>query len=66
VPARRTWRKLHLAVDENHQVPAYELTAPEMGDPTAVLRICWLKFDTSFETFIGDGAAMASQFLKPF
>jgi hypothetical protein len=36
VAARRTWRKLHLAVDENHQIIACELTTPETGDPTAV------------------------------
>jgi hypothetical protein len=35
VPARRTWRKLHLAIDENHQVLACELTTPDVGDPTA-------------------------------
>jgi hypothetical protein len=34
--ARRTWRKLHLAVDENHQIIACELATPETGDPTAV------------------------------
>ena len=32
VAARRTWRKLHLAVDENHQVLACELTTPKTGD----------------------------------
>jgi hypothetical protein len=36
VAARRTWRKLHLAVDEHHQIVACELTTPEVGDPTAV------------------------------
>ncbi|WP_416362380.1 hypothetical protein [Nitrosomonas sp.] len=34
VVARRTWRKLHLAVDEYHQIIACELTMPETGDPT--------------------------------
>jgi len=29
VNARQTWRKLHLAVDEKHQVIAVELTTPE-------------------------------------
>ncbi|KAE8755116.1 transposase [Paraburkholderia madseniana] len=28
VPAPRTWRKLHLAIDEHHQVLACELTTP--------------------------------------
>jgi len=36
VPARRTWRKLHLAIDENNQILAYELTTPEVSEPTAV------------------------------
>lgn len=36
VSARRIWRKLHLAIDENHQVPACEFFKPEVGDPTAV------------------------------
>src|SRR5260370_11717753 len=36
VPARRTWRKLHLAIDEHPQVLASELTTPEVGDPSAV------------------------------
>jgi hypothetical protein len=31
VPARRTWRKLNLAVDENHQVLGCELTTPEQS-----------------------------------
>ena len=30
VSARRTWRKLHLAIDENHQVLACELTTPDV------------------------------------
>jgi hypothetical protein len=34
-PARRTWRKLNLAIDEHHQVLACELTTPEVGDPSA-------------------------------
>ncbi|MGZ8191490.1 MAG: transposase [Methylococcaceae bacterium] len=36
IPARRTWRKLYLAIDENHHVLACELTTPEVGDLTAV------------------------------
>jgi hypothetical protein len=55
VPARRTWRKLHLAVDENHQILACELTTPEVGDPTAVPDLLD-QIDTPFETFMGDGA----------
>ena len=55
VAARRTWRKLHLAIDENHQLLACELTIPEVGDPTAVPDLL-AKIDTPFETFMGDGA----------
>lgn len=52
---RRTWRKLHLAVDENHEILACELTPPEVGDPTAVPDLLD-QVDTPFETFMGDGA----------
>lgn len=55
VPARRTWRKLDLAVDENHQILACELTTPEVGDPTAVADLLD-QIDSPFEAFIGDGA----------
>ena len=55
VPARRTWRKLHLAIDENHQVLACELTTPEVGDPTAVPDLL-AQITTPFDTFMDDGA----------
>jgi hypothetical protein len=55
VAARRTWRKLHLAIDEKHQVLACELTTPEVGDPTAVADLLD-QITTSFETFMADGA----------
>ena len=55
VSARRTWRKLHLAVDENHQLLACELTTPEVGDPTAIPDLL-AQIDTPFDTFIADGA----------
>jgi len=55
VPARRTWRKLHLVVDENHQILACELTTPEVGDPTAVSDLLD-QIETPFEVFMGDGA----------
>jgi hypothetical protein len=55
VASRRTWRKLHLAVDENHQIVACELTTPETGDSTAVPDLL-AQFDTPFDTFIADGA----------
>ena len=52
---RRTWRRLHLAIDENHQVLACELTTPEVGDPTAVPDLLD-QITTPFDTFMGDGA----------
>ena len=55
VLARRTWRKLHLAVDENHEILACELTTLEVGDPAAVPDLLD-QIDTPFETFMGDGA----------
>jgi transposase len=55
VKARRTWRKLHLAIDERHQVIAVELTTPEVGDPTAVPDLLE-QIDSDFDTFIADGA----------
>jgi len=55
VAARRTWRKLHLAVDEHHQIVACELTTPEVGDPSAVADLL-TQIITPFKTFIGDGA----------
>jgi hypothetical protein len=55
VAARRTWRKLHLAVDEKHQIVACELTTPEVGDPTAVPDLL-NQITTPFEAFMGDGA----------
>ena len=54
-PARRTWRKLHLAIDEHHQGLACELTTPEVGDPTAVDDLL-AQITTPFDAFMGDGA----------
>ena len=55
VAARRTWRKLHLAIDEHHQVLACELTTPDVGETTAVPDLLD-QITTPFETFMGDGA----------
>ena len=53
-PARRTWRKLHLAVDENHRLLTCELTTPEVNDPTAVPGLL-VQIDTPFDTFVTNG-----------
>src|SRR5476651_2883595 len=55
VAARRTWRKLHLGVDEKHQIVACELTTPEVGDPTTVPGLID-QVTAPFKTFMGDGA----------
>lgn len=54
VKARRTWRKLHLGIDENHQIIACDLTDKSTGDTTALDSL----FDQieKFNTFLGDGA----------
>jgi hypothetical protein len=55
VSSRHTWRKLHIAIGENYQVLACELTTLEVGDTTAVPYLL-AQIETNFETFIGDGA----------
>jgi transposase len=55
IKPKRTWRKLHLAVDEKHQIIAVELTTPEAGDPSAVPDLL-NQIETEFDTFIADGA----------
>ena len=55
VPARRTWRKLHLAIAEHHHVLACELTTPEVGDPSAIGDLL-AQITSPFDAFIDDGA----------
>jgi hypothetical protein len=59
VAARRTWRKLHLAIDEHHQILACELTTPEVGDTTAVPDLLG-QITTPFDSFMGDRALTSS------
>jgi len=54
VLARRTWRKLHIAVDEHHQIVACELTTKEEGDPSVLPDL--LEQVDGFDTFMADGA----------
>ena len=37
VNARRTWRKLHIVIDEKHQIIAYDITDNSKGDPTTAI-----------------------------
>jgi hypothetical protein len=55
VAPRRTWRKLHIGVDEKHKIVACELTTPDVGDPTAVPELID-QIATPISTFMGDGA----------
>ncbi|OED43181.1 hypothetical protein ACH42_10860 [Endozoicomonas sp. (ex Bugula neritina AB1)] len=50
----RTWRKLHLAIDEKHQIVASDLTEKEIGDTSALPGL--LDHVDCFETFMADGA----------
>ncbi len=42
-------------IDENHQILAFELTTPEVRDPTTVPDLI-AQIATPFAAFIGDGA----------
>lgn len=55
VLGRRTWRKLHLAIDEKHQIIACELTTNCEGDSTTVPDLL-SQFEHDFDKFLGDGA----------
>ena len=54
VKAKRTWRKLHMAIDENHQIIAAELTDKHVGDTTALPAL--LEQLDDFDKLIADGA----------
>lgn len=54
VEAKRTWRKLHIAVDEHHQIVACELTTKAEGDPSVLPDL--LDQINEFDTFMADGA----------
>ena len=62
--ARRTWRKLHLAMDENNQILACELTSSEVGDPTAVPDLL-AQIEAPFAVFMGDLSLIAKPSPKP-
>jgi Transposase DDE domain len=55
VVARRTWGKLHLALNEHHEILACELTTPEVGDPSVVPALLD-HIAEPFQSFMGDGA----------
>ena len=55
VNARRTWRKLHIVIDEQHQIIGYDITDNSKGDPTTAVDLID-QIDHSFSMVIGDGA----------
>ncbi len=54
IKAQRSWRKLHLAIDEQHQIVASDLTEKTVGD-TSALGLLLDQVD-AFDTFMADGA----------
>lgn len=55
VNARRTWRKLHIGIDEKHQIIAYDITDNSKGDPTTAVDLLD-QIEHSFNVVICDGA----------
>ena len=55
VNARRTWRKLHIVIDEKHQIIAYDITDNSKGDPTVAVDLLE-QIEHSFNVVMGDGA----------
>lgn len=50
----RSWCKLHLAVDENHQILASDLAEKSVGDTTALAGL--LSQAEGFKTYMVDDA----------
>ena len=55
VNARRTWRKLHIVIDEKHQIIAYDITDNSKGDPTTAVDLL-SQIEHAFNVVMGDGA----------
>jgi len=55
VNARRTWRKLHIAIDEKHQIIAYDITDNSKGEPTTAVDLLD-QIQHAFNVVMGDGA----------
>jgi Transposase DDE domain len=54
VDARRIWRKLHLAINENHYITASDLTNNSIGDASVVSTL--LEQVSNVDTVMADGA----------
>lgn len=53
--AKRTWRKLHIAVDEKLQIIAYDITFNSIGDTTGAFDLL-AQVEHDFKVFMGKGA----------
>lgn len=53
--AKRTWRKLHIAVDEKHQIIAWDITSNSTGDTTGAYDLL-AQVEHEFKVVMGDGA----------
>ncbi len=54
IKPQRSWRKLHLAINEQHQIIASDLTEKSLGD-TSALNVLLDQVD-AFDTFMADDA----------
>jgi hypothetical protein len=53
--AKRTWRKLHIAIDEKHQIIAWDITPNSTGDTTGAHDLL-AQVEHEFKVVMGDGA----------
>ena len=53
--AKRTWRKLHIAIDEKHQLIAWDITPNSTGDTTGAYDLL-AQVEHEFTVVMGDGA----------
>jgi len=53
--AKRTWRKLHIAIDEKHQIIAWNITPNSTGDTTGAHDLL-AQVEHEFKVVMGDGA----------
>ena len=65
IKAQRTWRKLYLAIDENQQILASDLTEKSVGDTSALDMLDQIyAFDTFMADSAYDGDRVYAQILK--
>lgn len=52
---RRTWKKIHIAIDEDGEIRAEEMTGNDTHD-SEVVKVLFSQEDAKIEAFVGDGA----------